>query len=124
MPAWPSWGIFSINRATTIALAAKYRVPAIYFNRVFVANGGLMSYGPDSRRPLYDAAAAQNLKPPALPGDIYPVAWQIDVNPRRRTRPRQNDDDHFAVLADGGLRGTAGWRQPAHAPPAKTPAGA
>jgi hypothetical protein len=46
MPAWPSWGIFSVNRATTIALAAKYRLPTIYFDRVFVADGGPMSYGP------------------------------------------------------------------------------
>jgi putative ABC transport system substrate-binding protein len=30
---------------TIIALAAKYRVPAIYPNRLYAANGGLMSYG-------------------------------------------------------------------------------
>jgi putative ABC transport system substrate-binding protein len=33
------------NRATTIALAAKHRVPAIYTGRYNVVDGGLMSYG-------------------------------------------------------------------------------
>ena len=32
------------NRATTIALAAKHRVPAIYGGRYNVVDGGLMSY--------------------------------------------------------------------------------
>jgi putative tryptophan/tyrosine transport system substrate-binding protein len=43
----PDGGFNILNRATTIALAAKYRVPAIYALRVFAAEGGLMSYGTD-----------------------------------------------------------------------------
>jgi putative tryptophan/tyrosine transport system substrate-binding protein len=35
----------SINRDLIIALAARYRVPAVYSNRFFVAAGGLMCYG-------------------------------------------------------------------------------
>jgi putative ABC transport system substrate-binding protein len=58
---------------------AKYRAPAIYFNRAFVADGGLMSYGPDGRRPLYDAATyvdriLRRAKPGELPvplGGVY-----------------------------------------------------
>jgi putative ABC transport system substrate-binding protein len=46
----------NLNRATTIALAAKYRMPAIYYARVFVANGGLMSYGLDQRLQYRDGA--------------------------------------------------------------------
>ena len=30
-----------------IALAAQYKLPAVYFERSFVASGGLVSYGPD-----------------------------------------------------------------------------
>jgi putative ABC transport system substrate-binding protein len=35
------------HRHLIIALAARYRLPAVYFNRAFVAAGGLMSYGVD-----------------------------------------------------------------------------
>src|SRR5262245_337093 len=34
-----------IHRATIIALAAQRRLPAVYSQRIFVAEGGLMSYG-------------------------------------------------------------------------------
>ena len=36
------------NRNLIISLAARYRMPAIYPLRVFVADGGLISYGADS----------------------------------------------------------------------------
>jgi putative tryptophan/tyrosine transport system substrate-binding protein len=34
-------------RDLVIALAARYRMPAVYYSRLFVAAGGLMSYGTD-----------------------------------------------------------------------------
>jgi putative ABC transport system substrate-binding protein len=37
----------TVNRDLIIALAARYRVPAIYFFRAFVDAGGLISYGGD-----------------------------------------------------------------------------
>src|SRR6266511_4488706 len=36
-----------LRRELIIALAARHRLPAVYAIRVFVADGGLMSYGPD-----------------------------------------------------------------------------
>jgi hypothetical protein len=33
------------NRNPIIAAAARYRVPAIYFNRFFADSGGLIVYG-------------------------------------------------------------------------------
>jgi putative ABC transport system substrate-binding protein len=36
-----------IHRDLIIELAAQYRLPAVYFERAFVAAGGLMSYGAD-----------------------------------------------------------------------------
>ena len=44
------------NRATTIALAAKYRVPAVYYTRIYAAEGGLMSYGAEPKLQYRDGA--------------------------------------------------------------------
>jgi putative tryptophan/tyrosine transport system substrate-binding protein len=37
----------ALHRDLIIALAARHKLPAIYFERSFVAAGGLISYGPD-----------------------------------------------------------------------------
>jgi putative tryptophan/tyrosine transport system substrate-binding protein len=37
----------TVNREPIIALAARYRVPAIYWNRFFTESGGLITYGTD-----------------------------------------------------------------------------
>ena len=36
-----------VHRELIIKLAARHKVPAIYYERFFVADGGLMSYGPN-----------------------------------------------------------------------------
>jgi putative ABC transport system substrate-binding protein len=40
-----------------ITLAARHKLPAIYFQRSFVTNGGLISYGPDPVDPHRRAAS-------------------------------------------------------------------
>jgi putative ABC transport system substrate-binding protein len=40
-------GLAIVNRALIVTLAARHRLPAIYFERFFVVDGGLISYGPD-----------------------------------------------------------------------------
>jgi putative ABC transport system substrate-binding protein len=37
----------NIHRNLIITLAARHRLPAVYFERFFVTAGGLISYGPD-----------------------------------------------------------------------------
>jgi ABC-type uncharacterized transport system substrate-binding protein len=36
-----------VHRDLIVALAARHQLPAVYFQRLFVAGGGLISYGPD-----------------------------------------------------------------------------
>jgi putative ABC transport system substrate-binding protein len=44
------------HRDLIIGLAARYKLPAVYFERLFVVAGGLLSYGPD-RIDMYRRAA-------------------------------------------------------------------
>jgi len=37
----------AVQRKLIVALAARHRLPTVYFNRMFVDIGGLMSYGPN-----------------------------------------------------------------------------
>ena len=50
-------GVSLTHRDLIVALAAKHRLPVVYFNRFFVASGGLISYGANvidlyRRRPI------------------------------------------------------------------------
>ena len=45
-----------VHRDLIIGLAARYKLPAVYFERLFVVAGGLLSYGPD-RIDMYRRAA-------------------------------------------------------------------
>jgi putative ABC transport system substrate-binding protein len=46
-----------VHRGQILSLAARYRIPAIYAFRVYVSDGGLMSYGPDAVEPYRRAAS-------------------------------------------------------------------
>ena len=40
-------GLAVVHRELTIMLAARYRLPAVYYDRYFAVAGGLISYGPN-----------------------------------------------------------------------------
>src|SRR5262249_13479125 len=72
------------HRDLIVALAARHRLPAIYPFRVYVAAGGLISYGPDSTDAYRRAAGhvgriLQGEKPAALPVQA-PTKYQLVVN--------------------------------------------
>jgi putative tryptophan/tyrosine transport system substrate-binding protein len=46
-----------VHRKLFIALAARHRLPTVYWNRMYVADGGLISYGPDTIDQYRRAAA-------------------------------------------------------------------
>ena len=69
----------TINRDLIIAVAARYRVPAIYYVRSFADAGGLISYGPDFA-PQYPQAAEyiDRILKGEKPGDL-PIQMPIKV---------------------------------------------
>jgi putative ABC transport system substrate-binding protein len=73
-----------VNRDLVISLAARHKLPAIYFDRAFVSAGGLMSYGPE-RLDLYRRAAGyadrilKGEKPAEMPVQA-PTKYQLVIN--------------------------------------------
>jgi len=76
--------IYTVHRDLILNLIARYRLPAIYGDRVSVANGGLMSYAPD-RVDLYRRAASyvDRILKGEKPGDLpvqAPTKFELVVN--------------------------------------------
>src|SRR5262249_60633732 len=44
----PASGLAVVHRDLIITLAARHKLPAIYYRRLYVTGGGLISYGPDT----------------------------------------------------------------------------
>jgi putative ABC transport system substrate-binding protein len=74
----------AVNRDLIIALAARYGVPAIYFDRRFAESGGLISYGSDFAAELGQAALyidriLKGAKPADLPIQT-PTKYEMIIN--------------------------------------------
>jgi putative tryptophan/tyrosine transport system substrate-binding protein len=72
------------NRDLIIALAARYGVPAIYFNRLFAKLGGLINYSPDyaeqfRQAPGYIDRILKGAKPADLPVQ-QPTKYELIIN--------------------------------------------
>jgi putative tryptophan/tyrosine transport system substrate-binding protein len=72
------------QRKLLVELAAKHKLPAIYFERAFAADGGLMSYGPDftephSRAATYVDRILKGERPADLPVQT-PTKYKLVIN--------------------------------------------
>jgi putative tryptophan/tyrosine transport system substrate-binding protein len=78
-----AWAV--VHRDLIITLAARYKLPAIYYERyLFVANGGLISYGPNFADQFRQAAGyvdriLKGEKPADLPVQV-PTKYELVVN--------------------------------------------
>jgi len=77
-------GLAIVHRELIVTLAARYKLPAIYFERFFVAGGGLISYGPDLLNQYRRAAGyvdriLKGEKPADLPVEA-PTKYELVIN--------------------------------------------
>jgi len=73
-----------VHRNLIIRLAARHKLPAVYFYRTFVLAGGLMSYGPDPHDEFRRAASyvdriLKGEKPADLPVQA-PTKYELAIN--------------------------------------------
>jgi putative ABC transport system substrate-binding protein len=74
----------AVHRNLIIALTARHKLPAVYYERYFVAAGGLISYGPDfldqyRRAAGYVDRILKGEKPADLPVQA-PTKYQLVIN--------------------------------------------
>ena len=72
------------HRNLIVTLAARHRLPAVYYQRGFVTGGGLISYGPDfidqyRRAAGYVDRILKGLKPSELPVQA-PTKYELVIN--------------------------------------------
>ncbi len=77
-------GLAAVHRNLIITLAARHRLPTVYFQRFFVTSGGLISYGPDPIDPHRRAAdyvdrILKGEKPADLPVQA-PTKYVLAIN--------------------------------------------
>jgi putative ABC transport system substrate-binding protein len=96
--------MLSTERQRIVELAEKYRLPAMYYAREFVAAGGLISYGP-SVADLFRRAGSyvDRILNGAKPGDLpieQPTKVELVVNTKTAKKLGLTISESFLVGAD------------------------
>jgi putative ABC transport system substrate-binding protein len=77
------------HRDLIVRLAAQHKLPAVYFNRLFVTDGGLISYGPDFAYQFRRAAGyVDRILKGDKPGDLpvqAPTKYELVINRKTAT---------------------------------------
>jgi putative tryptophan/tyrosine transport system substrate-binding protein len=77
-------GTASVSRDLIITLAARHKLPAVYFDRAFVTDGGLISYGVDPIDQYRRAAGyVDRILKGEKPGDLpvqAPTKYELVIN--------------------------------------------
>jgi putative ABC transport system substrate-binding protein len=80
----PAGGAAVVHRDLIVALAAHHRLPAVYSDSIFVAGGGLVSYGPDRIDQFRQAAGyADRILKGEKPADLpvqAPTKFELVIN--------------------------------------------
>ena len=74
----------AVHRPLIVALAARHKLPAVYYRKVFVTAGGLISYGPNftdqyRRAAVYVDRILRGEKPADLPVQA-PTKYELAIN--------------------------------------------
>ena len=97
-------GRIRFHRDLIVKLAARHKLPAVYYDRVFVGSGGLISYGPDfvdqfRRAAGYVDRILKGEKPADMPVQA-PTKYQLVINLKTAKALGIDVPLHLQQLAD------------------------
>jgi putative tryptophan/tyrosine transport system substrate-binding protein len=104
----PPAALATTHRDVIIKLAARYRLPAVYPLRVFVTDGGLVSYGPDTTD-LYPRVAiyVDRILKGGNPGDLpvqFPTRYELAINLKTAAELGLDVPERLLATADELIR--------------------